>query len=230
MIDRKFKIARIWSNQELKKIAPLFTGDIVNVSAWDDRDKEGEYYQNYFTQKDRYYYTNFYGERGFQGNNENEYFLDLTQDLPDQLKKRFDVVFNHTTLEHIFDVKKAFENLCLASKDILIIVVPFCQKMHGKDKYEDFWRFTPTCLRYLFQENGFEVIYESQSPYENAAIYLFFVGSRHPEKWQSLKSRYQEIKQCGDWIGETSDSLSFRMQTFLEKVFAFPLKRKEQNK
>lgn len=27
--DRKFRIARIWSNRELKKYAHLFTGDII---------------------------------------------------------------------------------------------------------------------------------------------------------------------------------------------------------
>ncbi len=217
-MDRQFQIARRWSNRELRKLAPLFTGDIVNVSAWDDRDKEGGYYKDYFTQKSGYYYTNYAGERGLQGQN-NEYFLDLTADLPDELKHRFDVVFNHTTLEHVFEVRKAFQNLCLASKDIAIVVVPFCQKMHGKDMYEDFWRLTPTCLRYLFRENNFEVVYEAQSPYRDAAIYLLFVASRDPEKWQPLMPTYQKIKQCGDWIG-TTESLIHRVKRVAGTVLA----------
>ncbi|WP_250125302.1 hypothetical protein [Chroococcidiopsis sp. CCMEE 29] len=199
-MDRRFRIARVWSNRELRRLAPLFKGDIVNVSAWDDRDKEGGYYKDYFTQKNQYYLTNYSGDRGLQGK-ENEYFLDLTQELPSELEKRFDVVFNHTTLEHVFEVRKAFQNLCLASRDIVIVVVPFCQKQHGKDMYNDFWRFTPTCLRYLFQENGLEVIYEAQNQDENAAIYLLFVGSQHPEKWRQLMPPYKELKECGDWIG-----------------------------
>lgn len=158
------------------------------------------YYKDYFTQKNQYYLTNYSGDRGLQGK-ENEYFLDLTQELPSELEKRFDVVFNHTTLEHVFEVRKAFQNLCLASRDIVIVVVPFCQKQHGKDMYNDFWRFTPTCLRYLFQENGLEVIYEAQNQDENAAIYLLFVGSQHPEKWRQLMPPYKELKECGDWIG-----------------------------
>jgi hypothetical protein len=209
-MDRKFRIARVWSNRELRKLAPLFKGDIVNVSAWDDRDKEGGYYKDYFTQKNQYYLTNYSGDRGLQGK-ENEYFLDLTQELPSELEKRFDVVFNHTTLEHVFEVRKAFQNLCLASRDIVIVVVPFCQEQHGKDMYNDFWRFTPTCLRYLFKENGLEVIYEAQNQDENAAIYLLFVGSQHPEKWRQLMPPYKELKECGDWIGRPLYPLGFQL-------------------
>ena len=218
-MDRKFKITRVWSNQELRKVAPLFRGDIVNVSAWDDRDKEGNYYKNYFTQNSGYYYTNYSGGRGWQGQ-ENEYFLDLEQDLNPELKQRFDVVFNHTTLEHVFEVRKAFQNLCLASRDIVIVVVPFCQKQHGKNLYQDFWRFTPTCVRYLFTENNLEVVYEAQSPYENAAIYLFFIGSRYPEKWKDIMPPYQEIKECGDWIGETPDSIIVRLKKRIKTLLA----------
>lgn len=221
-MDRKFKIARVWSNRELRKVAPLFTGDVVNISAWDDRDKEGGYYEDYFTQKHQYYYTNYSGERGLQGK-KNEYFLDLTQELPNELKQKFDVVFNHTTLEHVFDVRKAFQNLCLASRDIVIVVVPFCQKQHGKNRYQDFWRFTPICLRYLFKENGLEVIYESQSTYKNAAIYLLFVGSRYPENWKQLMPLYQEIEECGDWIGDTSKLLNFDLKIKLKRAWAYLL-------
>ncbi|OWY69447.1 hypothetical protein B7486_20540 [cyanobacterium TDX16] len=216
-MDRKFRIARVWSNRELRKLAPLFKGDVVNISAWDDRDKEGSYYQDYFTQKERYYFTNYSGERGWQGK-ENEYFLDLTQELPSELQQRFDVVFNHTTLEHVFDVRKAFQNLCLVSKDIVIVVVPFCQKQHGKDMYCDFWRFTPTCLRYLFKENNFEVIYEAQSQHKNAAIYLLFVGSRYSEKWRHIMPTYKEIKESGNWIGHPLYPLNFQL---IKNVLSF---------
>lgn len=224
-MDRKFRLARVWSNQELRKVASLFGGDIVNISAWDDRDKEGGYYQDYFVHKERYYYTNYYGERGWQGG-DNEYFLDLEQELPKELKHRFDVVFNHTTLEHIFDVRKAFHNLCLASRDVVIVVVPFCQVQHEKDSYLDFWRFTPTCLRYLFKENGLEVIYEAQSKDENAAIYLLFIGSRSPQKWKQLMPVYEKIKECGQWIGDISDFPKIKLKSYLNKVFASVLGKK----
>lgn len=34
-----FRRPRLWSNSELKKIAHLFEGWVVNVSAWKDLDK-----------------------------------------------------------------------------------------------------------------------------------------------------------------------------------------------
>ena len=63
-VDSQFRIARIWSNREIKRLAPLFTGDVINVSAWDDRDKEARHYNDYFSKASRYYYTNYKGVRG----------------------------------------------------------------------------------------------------------------------------------------------------------------------
>jgi len=115
-VDRKYRLPRIWSNQELKKFAHLFSGEIVNVSAWEDKDKEGGHYKNYFINANKYYLTNYKTKaRGFQGY-ENEFYLDLKKDLDKSLINRFDVVFNHTALEHIYDIRKAFRNLCLLSK------------------------------------------------------------------------------------------------------------------
>ncbi|MHC4074937.1 MAG: hypothetical protein ACYSRZ_00785 [Planctomycetota bacterium] len=184
----------------MKKLVSLFLGEIVNVSAWDDRDKEGGYYKDYFTNASGYYYTNYTGSRGLQ-RQENEYFVDLTNDLPNELRERFDVAFNHTTLEHVFDVQKAFSNICNMSKDIVIIVVPFSQTQHETDSFKDFWRFTPSCLREMFRKNELEVIYEAESKYKNAAIYLLFVGSRHPKRWKGKMPKSEPIREAGDWIG-----------------------------
>lgn len=61
---------------------------------------------------------------------DNELFLDLESPLPEDLVDRFDVVFNHTTLEHIFNFHQAFDNLVEMSKDIVILVVPVMQQVH----------------------------------------------------------------------------------------------------
>lgn len=76
-------------------------------------------------------------------------FLDLAaEDINQELIGKYDVVFNHTTLEHIFKVEKASQNLCLMSKDIVIVIVPFLQEQHAE--YGDYWRFTPlTIKKYL---------------------------------------------------------------------------------
>ncbi|MDI6448177.1 hypothetical protein [Anaerobaca lacustris] len=186
----------------MAKLGPLFSGDIVNVSAWDDRDKESGYYKDYFANAASYSYTNYGGYRGFQGR-PNEYALDLTGEVPDELKQRFDVVFNHTTLEHIFDVRKAFANLCELSRDIVIVVVPFAQVQHESEDWKDYWRFTPTCLRGLCEENGLTVIYEAQSPHRNSAVYLLSVASRHPNRWHGRLPPHQPIHMAGEWIGVT---------------------------
>ena len=108
-IDRRFRLARIWSNNELRRVAPLFEGLIVNVSAGTDEDKEGGCYLDYFSKAQGYEMTNNSpgAFRGFEGR-ENEHLVDLESELPSQLRRRYDVVFNHTTLEHIFNLKRAF--------------------------------------------------------------------------------------------------------------------------
>ncbi|PZO87118.1 MAG: hypothetical protein DI626_04725 [Micavibrio aeruginosavorus] len=182
LIDRKFRLPRVWSNAELRKFAHLFEGDIVNVSAWQDADKEGHTYKSYFTKSASYTITNYKSDaRGFQGS-DGEIFLDLTAPLPSELEGRFDVVFNHTCLEHIFEVEKAFENLCRMSSDIVITVVPFLQQMHTD--YGDFWRFTPTAIQKLFAKNGMEVLYSSFNSDVSASVYIFTVATRNRSKWQ----------------------------------------------
>ncbi len=183
-VDRLFRLPRIWSNQELIKFAHLFRGDIVNVSGWKDIDKEGRHYRDYFINADSYSITNYKSEiYGFQGY-KNEIFLDLEDLLPPKLLHRYDVVFNHTTLEHIFNVQNAFSNLCKMSKDVVIIVVPFLQPYHTD--YGDYWRFTPSCISRLFNENGYQVLYLSFNDHPRCSVYIFTIASKNPLKWNSF--------------------------------------------
>ena len=122
-MDRKFRLCRLWSNKELEKFAGLFDGKIINVSAWQDKDKGGSFYKNYFKNAEEYYLSNYKNEYcGFQGY-KGEIFLDLEKKLENNMVDRFDVVFNHTTLEHIYDFKNAFKNLSLLTIDIVLLVV-----------------------------------------------------------------------------------------------------------
>ena len=197
-----YRLARIWSNQQLATFAPVFTGDIVNVSAWDDRDKQDRHYKDYFVNAASYSYTNHTGYRGYQGN-PNEYLVDLTGEVPKNLVRRFNVALNHTTLEHVFEVRKAFANLCELSNDVVIVVVPFAQVQHESEDYKDYWRFTPSCLRTLFEENGLTVVYEAESPHKQSAVYLLFVGSRNPGYWIGLLPQYTRLCNSGQWIGQS---------------------------
>lgn len=186
-MDNKFRKPRVWSNRILKEIAHHFKGHIINVSGWKDEDKEGKSYRDYFTGLTTYSISNYVSEaRGFQGDQENEFFLDLQKPLEVQYKNKFDVVFNHTVLEHVFEVNQAFENLCNLSKDIVIVVVPFLQEQHAD--YGDFWRFTPLTLENLFKKNNKEMIYLNYNDNPGESVYVFAVGSSKANNWKNIQN------------------------------------------
>jgi len=202
-VDRVHRLPRIWSNQELERFADLFQGDVVNVSGWKDIDKEGRRYKDYFRRASSYSVTNFKAEvKGMQGL-ENEIFLDLERELPPELVQRFDVVFNHTTLEHVFEARTAFANLCKMSKDVVIVVLPFLQAYHST--YGDYWRFTPLAVKRLFEENRFELVYQSFNNHPSSAIYVFSIATRQPGRW---KERFA-------WTFTCEDPLSHRDEPYI---------------
>jgi hypothetical protein len=176
-------IARRWSNKELRKFAHLFPGAAVNVSAWEDRDKQGGCYKDYFTGANSYHITNFGTDQGVLQHTPNEIFLDLEQDLDAALRQRFSTVFNHTTLEHVWDFRKAFANLCAMSSDIVIVVLPWLQPLHSN--YGDYWRFSPQAAVRLFEEQGFKMLHLGWNADPSASVYVMAIASRHPERWMS---------------------------------------------
>lgn len=184
-MDKKFRLPRVWSNRELMKFCKIFHGKAVNVSGWIDVDKEGGKYRNYFTNVSEYWITNYKSEaRGFQGNQENEIYLDLEQELDKSMYDKFNIVFNHTVLEHIFDFNKAFYNLCKMSSDIVILVVPFLQEQHAQ--YGDYWRFTPQAVEKLFKKNDMKLIYINYNDNSNSSIYIFAIGSKRSTEWGEI--------------------------------------------
>lgn len=189
---------RIWSNDELKKFAHLFTGSVVNLSGWEDMDKQGKRYKDYFVHADDYVVTNYspsHSKNGIQ-----EILLDLEADLPTELNNRFDVVLSHTNLEHIFNVFKAVENHCKMTRDIVIIIVPFIQQQHETNEFKDYWRFTPTCLRKLYEINGLTTVYESFTNQRHQVNYVLSVGSKNPKKWEGKFPEFTELKQICPWV------------------------------
>lgn len=176
-----FSVPRRWSNAELRRFAALFEGAAVNVSAWEDRDKEGGFYRSYFPSASSWSITNYGTDQGTLQGADNEIFLDLEADLPLDLSGKFATVFNHTTLEHIWDFRRAFHNLCAMSSDIVIIVLPWLQPQHAD--YGDYWRFSPQSTTRLFEEEGFELLYLSWTQEPNAAVYIFAIASRQHGKW-----------------------------------------------
>lgn len=211
---RKFRLARIWSNRELARIAGLFEGYVINVSAWEDKDKEGMKYKDYFYNAKSYSISNYGGEYG--SSVDSDFHIDLEADIPEDLKGKFDVVFNHTTIEHVFDVLKAVSNLCELSRDIVIIIVPFIQQVHTSSSFSDYWRFTHHSLIRLFDINGFSVVYLTSTPYMNCSIYHLCVASRFPEKWRPKFEKLQQMVNTGDNI--VKESIMTRLSSRLSLV------------
>lgn len=104
--------------------------------------------------------------------------------MPPDLADRFDLVFNHTTLEHIFDFQTAFQNLCHMSRDVVIVVVPFLQPMHAD--YGDYWRFSPQALVGLFEQQNMSIAYLSFNNDRLTSVYVFAIGTKKPERWRGV--------------------------------------------
>jgi hypothetical protein len=83
----------------------------------------------------------------------------------------------------VYNVKKAFKNLCLLSRDVVIIVVPFLQELHWGESYKDYWRFSPYVIKKMFEENGLKLIYLNANNKKNESVYILAIGSKNFEKW-----------------------------------------------
>lgn len=173
---------REWSNQQLALLAHAFTGDVINVSGWRDEDKRGRKYRDYFVNANSYCVSNFSGTKGTT-DGEKGIFLDLEGEIPAELRGRFQVAFNHTTLEHIYEIRKAVQNICLLSHDSIILVTPFLQAEHYEDGvFGDYWRPTPMCLAKMLGQEGFSVVYQAVNDTPWDIVYVFTMASRAPEK------------------------------------------------
>ncbi|MEG3152152.1 hypothetical protein U1769_19875 [Sphingomonas sp. ZT3P38] len=177
-----FGMARSWSNQEIAKLALVSRGKVVNVSAWEDKDKNGKFYREYFTNAESYHITNYGTDQGVLQGTENEIFLDLQSGLPENLRHSFDTVLNHTTLEHIYDFHTAFTNMCEMSNDLVLIVVPWLQPLHSN--YGDYWRFSPQAMTRMFRDRGFTTLYLSWNKNPHSSVYVVALATRNPEKWE----------------------------------------------
>lgn len=199
----RFRDARIWSNRVIRAIGPLFDGVVINVSGWQDLDKQGGRYRDYFPNASRYLVSNHRGTRGLDdGMADRE--IDLTSELPQDLQLSVDTCFNHTTLEHIFEVGTAFRNLCLMARQSVIVVVPFVQEQHYTDDYGDFWRFTPQALQRLAKDNGFATVGVTWNNVRNRSTYIVYVCAREPSHLTPVAELMAIPDQHpGEWVGRT---------------------------
>lgn len=186
ILDKRYIRPRNFSNLMLKKYAPYFSGDVINVSGWKDEDGEGGYYRRYFNNNSSYTVSNVFGQEKGLGSAKGDYKeieLDLLTELPVDLVRKFDIVFNHTTLEHVYDFKGAFKHICELSKDIVIIVVPVMQQIHHTEDFGDYWRPTTMTIAKLFKENGLEPLVIKCNDQPFAPIYCFAIASRNSTRY-----------------------------------------------
>ena len=155
----------------------------INVSGWRDEDKVGSHYRDYFTHASGYDISNFSGDRGTAGG-VGDVFLDLEDDVAEELRNRYQVAYNHTTLEHIYDIRRAVANICALSHDAVILVTPFLQAVHFiEGSFGDYWRPTPMCLVRLLEESGFVTVYQSCNDNPWHIVYVFTVAVRDPLRY-----------------------------------------------
>lgn len=183
-------------------MGPFFRGSIINVSGKVDSDKEGGVYRSYFPNAAKYCVSNYNVKEKVREEKRWDFDINLDEELDPQFIGEFDVVFNHTTLEHIFDLQRAFTNLCAMTKDIVIVVVPFLQQMHFGASYKDYWRFTPYALKEMFQREGMKLLYISGNNKSRESIYLFAIGSKKPHLWENVLPRFDQkiFDDLGDKI------------------------------
>ena len=233
-MDKKFRAARVWSNNELRKHACNFFGSVVNVSAWQDSDKEGDHYKNYFSNATSYVITNYGGKMGTSEDvNYEEYDLDLSVPLRNEFIQKFDIVFNHTTLEHVYENRLAFKNLCDMAKDAVIVVVPWLQEVHVvSGGFSDFWRYSPFAMEKLYEENGFDMVVCTYNNEKNVSVYLFCIGIRKEKigKYPMYKKLSVENKlPAGCLVGQISiieriqNKLRGVLNNLIVYVFSFAL-------
>lgn len=183
---------RDWSNAELRCVAGLYTGRVINVSGWRDEDKAGGHYRDYFANAATYEVSNYIGDRGTE-DGAGGVFLDLEGAVPGELAGRYQVVFNHTTLEHVYDIRRAVANLCALSDDTVILVTPFLQGVHFiAGSFGDYWRPTPMCLTRLLAEQGFVTVYQSCNDNPWYVVYVFTVAARDPSRYRGRLPDFAE--------------------------------------
>lgn len=209
--ERGSRLPRKWSNEVLRLIGVHCRGDVVNISGWEDGDKEGGVYRDYFPNCDSYTISNYGGVRGTRSEGQTtDMHLDLARPIDRELESTYDVVFNHTTLEHVFEVNIAFQNLCRMSRDLVIVVVPFAQVFHPTKDFGDYWRFTPQSIRKMFEHNNYNLVHESANPHQDAGIYILSVGTCQPQRWNAVLPASQTFDKLGGWIGHNVFSGIFK--------------------
>lgn len=192
---------REFSNAILRYYAPLFTGSVINVSGWKDGDFENGAYKTYFTHAGEYFVSNAPTSSKGIGSLDSEIAIDLSEPIDTSLHGAYDVVFNHTTLEHIFNIEIAFANLCALSRDVVILVVPTLQHIHLNEGFGDYNRLTPLGIVKYFEKNDFETLVLQSNEQQFSPIYCFAIAVRKGSRYINEIEKSLDFSMGGELYG-----------------------------
>lgn len=192
---------REFSNAILHYYAPLFTGSVINVSGWKDGDFENGFYKTYFTNASEYFVSNAPTSSKGIGSLDTEIKIDLSEPIDVSFHKKYDVVFNHTTLEHIFNLETAFANLCTLSRDVVILVVPTLQHIHLNEGFGDYNRLTPLGIAKYFEKNDFETLVLQSNEQQFSPIYCFAIAVRKGSRYVNEIEKNLDFSMGGELYG-----------------------------
>ena len=84
-----------------------------------------------------------------------EQICDLNEEIPELLHHSFDLVIDTGTLEHCFNVGRAFVNMCqlVKVKGYVLTQAPLNKPNHG------FWNFSPCVYENFFTQNNWKIAY-----------------------------------------------------------------------
>jgi hypothetical protein len=208
---------RTYSNVCLKRILALLNvKSVLNVSGWDDGDKEGGRYSDYFSQKVNKYEVSHFEDDYLRSDTDLSKIVINLEDVDYQAVKKFELVFSHTVLEHVFDQQNAFRIMCSLAEKYVVGVVPMINVLHWEKTYDDYWRFTPHGIRKLFENNEFKLVHLEIGPTLSISQYIIFVGARNGVSVTSDFS-LQDISSGEAGLFRITDLLRIAMVRILEK-------------
>lgn len=203
---RRFN-TRAWSNDELRRLGPWFRDgcEVINVGGWLDRDKDGGRYADYFPRARVYHVANYERDQA-KGAVASDLFLDVSQPLPDALAGRYDVALSHTVLEHLPDPAFSFRQIARLTRDLIVTVVPWKQKLHfSPGNFGDYFRMSPFVMRRWHEEAGFTILWESFTPPPSLDTYLLYLASRRPEAYEGMPRNLPPIDSLQAVVGAVPD-------------------------
>lgn len=132
--------------------------------------------------------------------------FDLSSEaLPRDLKKKFDVIFCFSILEHVPNPIVASRNLIemLKSGGLIVGYVPWLFPYHAgrgvrQEGFEDYWRFSPESLGLLFPEARSIDVFPKRGRVATALLVLFFSNGRN--FWKGVEKRVPKLTDViGGW-------------------------------